>query len=95
MADEQGAPAQMSYNPKVSPTEALMKLYKVPMTRENFLELAGFEGAPTSEQEQQIPVRFRRPDEEPKVVPNPENGAKKPAHASKADWDTLIGTAKK
>lgn len=83
------------YNTNISPTESIMLHYKVPMTRENFLELAGFEGAPTAEQEQQIPARFRRPDEDPKVIPNPENGAQKPKHASKPDWDSLLSTAKK
>lgn len=83
------------YDPKISPTESIMQHYKVPMTRENYLELAGFEGAPNAEQEAQIPVRFRRPDEDAKVIPNPENGAQKPKHASKPDWDSLLSTAKK
>ena len=83
------------YDPNVSPTESLMAHYKVPMTRENYLELAGFEGEPTAEQEADIPTRFRLPDEDEKVIPNPENGPKKSAHASKPDWESLLRTAKK
>jgi hypothetical protein len=88
-------PALKPYDPKTSPTESLMRHYKVPMTRENYLILSGFEGDPTAEQEQQIPARFRRPDEDPKVIPNPENaGSKKPARA-KPDWEILRHIAKK
>jgi hypothetical protein len=72
-----------------------MAHYKVPMTRENYLELAGFEGEPTAEQEADIPARFRRPDEDEKTIPNPENGPKKPTHAPKADWDAVLRQAKK
>jgi hypothetical protein len=84
------------YDPKISPTESLMKHYGVPFTRENYLELAGYDSAPTAEQEQQIPVRFRKPDEDPKTIKNPENGeAKKPARAAKPDWESLMKTVKR
>ena len=47
------------YDPNLSPTESLMMHYGVPMTRENYLILGGFEGEPDAEQEAEIPERFR------------------------------------
>jgi hypothetical protein len=47
------------YDPNLSPTESIMRHYHVPMTRENYLILGGFEGEPDAEQEAEIPVQFR------------------------------------
>ena len=80
----------LKMDPSVSPTESLMKHYKVPMTRENYLDLAGFEGPPNAEQENEIPLRFRKPNEDPKVISGPETVPKKPARAAKPDWETML-----
>jgi hypothetical protein len=45
--------------PSISPIEAIMEQYRVPMTRENFLACSGFDGEPDAEQEAEIPLRFR------------------------------------
>ncbi len=82
-----------------SATEELMKEYKVPMTRENYLRLNSHDGelyTPTAEEEADIPVRFRLPEPEPKVIQNPENKMpEKPARAKPPDWDALITNLKK
>ena len=46
-------------DPNFSPSESVMPHYGVPMTRENFLVFGGFEGEPDTEQESEIPLRFR------------------------------------
>ena len=82
-----------------SPTEAIMKRYGIPMTRENYLRANSLDGEvykPTAEEEQQIPKRFRLPEEEPKVIKNPEmkTTPAQPARATSPDWATLVKGAK-
>ncbi len=48
------------YDPSISPTESIMRQYRIPLTRENFLACGGYDGRePDAEEEQEIPLRFR------------------------------------
>lgn len=97
MAKYQGDGRRMKHGE--SATEGLMQHLKMPMTRENYLRLNSPDGElyePTPEEEANMPVRFRLPEPEPKVIQNPENKeVAKPAVAPAPDWDTLLLNAKR
>ena len=88
----------------IDPTLALMKAYKAPLTRENYLNWA-FNGNPPStldaEEEMQLPPQFRLPVENdaPKALPKPMAAEQPLAHPTKqpaAVWaESVKGLAKK
>ena len=47
------------YDPNISPTESVMRQYRIPLTRGNFLACGGYDREPDAEEEQEIPLMFR------------------------------------
>jgi hypothetical protein len=45
-------------DPNVSPTVAIMRQYRIPLTRENYLACGGYEEL-DAEQEAELPLQFR------------------------------------